>query len=44
MLRIEETEDDVDFRPLKPPLGRRNVDRGVSGDGDIECRLLAGVV
>ena len=44
MLRIEDTEDDVDFRPLKP-LGRRKVDRGVSGDGEIECLLLlVGVV
>jgi hypothetical protein len=43
MVRIEETEDEVDFRPRRPVLDRRKVERGVNGAGDIECRLLLGV-
>jgi hypothetical protein len=40
MLRTEDTEDEVDLRPLRPVLDRRKPDRGVSGEGDSECRLL----
>ena len=40
MLRTEETDEDVDLRPLSPVLDRRKPDRGVSGEGDSECRLL----
>jgi len=40
MLRIEETDDEVDFRPLRPVLGRLKAERGVRGDGEIDCRLL----
>lgn len=41
MERIEETEDDVDFRPRRPvgPEERRTVDLGVTGEGERECRL-----
>lgn len=39
MLRIEETEDDVDFLPRRPVEVRRYTEeRGVSGDGDKEFR------
>jgi hypothetical protein len=34
MLRTEETDDDVDLRPRRPVLARRNVERGVKGDGE----------
>jgi hypothetical protein len=34
MLRTEETEEDVDFRPRRPVLARRKVERGVKGDGE----------
>ncbi len=44
MLRMEETEEDVDLRPLRPVLERRKVDRGVRGEGEREWRLLVGVV
>jgi len=40
---MEETDEEVDLRPRSPLLARRNVDRGVSGEGDSEVRLL-GVV
>jgi hypothetical protein len=40
MLRTEETDEDVDLRPLSPALDRRKPDRGVSGEGESECRLL----
>jgi len=43
MLRIEDTDDEVDLRPLRPVLDRRYVDRGVNGEGDSDC-LLLGVV
>lgn len=43
MVRMEETDEDVDFRPRRPLLGRRKADRGVSGEGDNDVRLL-GVV
>ena len=36
MLRMEETEEDVDLRPRSPALERRKVERGVSGEGEIE--------
>lgn len=39
--RTEETDEEVDLRPRRPagPEERRTVDRGVSGEGDRECRL-----
>jgi hypothetical protein len=37
--RTEDTEDEVDFRPLKPADERRTVPRGVNGDGDNDWRL-----
>jgi hypothetical protein len=43
MLRTEETEEEVDLRPLRPALDRRKADRGVNGEGEIDC-LLLGVV
>ena len=43
MVRMEETEEDVDFLPRRPVLERRKVERGVKGAGDRECRLLVGV-
>jgi hypothetical protein len=39
MERIEDTEDDVDLRPRRPPEERRYDERGVSGDGEREGRL-----
>jgi hypothetical protein len=39
MDRIEDTEDEVDFRPRKPELRRYVDDRGVRGEGDRERRL-----
>lgn len=46
MERTEETEDEVDFRPRSPvgPDERRTFDRGVSGDGEREWRLFAGML
>ena len=44
MVRIEETDEDVDLRPRSPVLDLRKADLGVKGAGDIECRLLFGVV
>ena len=45
MLRIEETEEDVDLRPRRPVLERRNVERGVKGEGERDCRFVVmGVV
>lgn len=38
MLRIEDTEDEVDFRPRRPPEERRYEERGVSGAGEAESR------
>ena len=39
MLRIEETEDEVDFLPRNPLDPRRyEEDRGVIGDGDRDVR------
>lgn len=38
MDRIEETEEDVDFRPRRPPDDRRYEDRGVNGAGLAESR------
>lgn len=35
---MDETEDDVDFLPRRPPLERRYDDRGVSGAGLAESR------
>lgn len=40
MERIEDTEEDVDFRPRRPPEERRYEERGVSGAGDAESRLM----
>ena len=40
MLRMEETEDDVDLRPRSPADDRRYDPRGVMGDGERELRLL----
>lgn len=40
MLRIEDTEEEVDFRPRSPAEDRRYEPRGVIGDGDSELRLL----
>lgn len=40
MLRIEDTDDEVDFRPRRPPDERRYEDRGVSGAGDAESLLM----
>ena len=40
---MDDTDEDVDLRPRRPLLARRNVDRGVSGEGDSDVRLL-GVV
>lgn len=39
--RIDDTDDDVDFRPRRPPEVRRIavVVRGVSGEGERDCRL-----
>lgn len=39
MLRIDDTDDDVDLRPRRPPEERRYEDRGVNGAGDAESRL-----
>lgn len=44
---MEETDDEVDFRPRRPTLGLRwkKARWGVSGDGEMEIRLLVlGVV
>lgn len=38
MLRIEETDDEVDLRPRRPPEERRYEDRGVRGAGLAERR------
>jgi hypothetical protein len=40
MERMDETEDDVDFRPRSPELRRYVEERGVSGEGDSESLLL----
>ena len=40
MLRIDETDEDVDFRPRNPAEERRYDPRGVIGDGESEFRLL----
>jgi len=39
MLRIDETEEEVDLRPRKPADERRYELRGVRGEGDKELRL-----
>ena len=39
MLRIDDTDDDVDLRPRRPPEERRYEDRGVKGAGDADRRL-----
>lgn len=38
---MDETDEEVDLRPLKPLLVRRKVDRGVKGEGEMDVRLLA---
>lgn len=43
MVRMEETEEEVDLRPRRPVLARRKVERGVRGAGEMECRLFVGV-
>ena len=40
---MEDTDEDVDLRPRRPLLGRRKAERGVSGEGESDVRLL-GVV
>lgn len=40
ILRMEETDEDVDFRPRRPTEERRYDPRGVIGDGEREFRLL----
>ena len=37
--RIDETDEDVDFLPRRPVEDRLMADRGVSGEGDNDCRL-----
>lgn len=39
MLRMLLTELLVDWRPRRPLEPRRKAERGVSGEGDSECRL-----
>jgi hypothetical protein len=36
---MEETDEEVDFRPRRPELRRYEDDRGVSGEGDRESRF-----
>lgn len=38
-MRMEETDEEVDLRPLKPAEERRYEFRGVRGDGERELRL-----
>jgi hypothetical protein len=38
MLRMLDTDEEVDLRPRRPPDERRYDDRGVSGAGDAERR------
>lgn len=40
MDRIDDTDDDVDFRLRRPPEERRYEDRGVRGAGDAERRRI----
>ena len=41
MLRMDETEEEVDFRPRRPPDERRKLDEcGVRGTGESETRWL----
>lgn len=40
MLRIEDTEEDVDFLPRSPAEERLYEPRGVIGEGERELRLL----
>lgn len=40
MLRIEETDEDVDLRPRRPPEAWRYEDRGVIGAGDSDDLVL----
>jgi len=43
--RIDDTDDDVEFRPFRPlPEARRYDERGVCGCGDSEFLLGGGVV
>ena len=44
MLRIDETEEEVDLRPRRPAELRRYDERGVKGDGESEDRLLEPVL
>lgn len=45
MLRMEETDEEVDFRPRRPAEDRLLYEpRGVIGDGDKEFRWLAWLV
>lgn len=36
---MDETDEDVDFLPRRPPEDRRYEPRGVTGEGDIEGRF-----
>lgn len=42
MLRMDDTEDEVDLRPLKPagPVDSLYDERGVTGAGDMDERCL----
>lgn len=39
MVRMDDNEEEVDFRPRSPVDERRIVERGVNGAGDRDCRL-----
>ena len=41
MERMDQTDDEVDFRPRRPFEGLRRVDLGVSGEGESDCLLYA---
>lgn len=40
MLRMEDTDEEVDLRPRRPPEERRYDERGVNGAGEAESRLM----
>lgn len=44
MLRIEETEEEVDLRPRKPAEERRYELRGVRAEGESELRWCEAVL
>ena len=43
MLRMEETEEEVDFRPRRPAEERRYEECGVKGTGERDERLWEGM-